>query len=276
MLFQYSKPFKALLNIIVVLAFLFGPLESLHSAEPYIYKDPVSYVVQKMMDNDIVFLGTTHQKPAILRFINNIIPHLKESGITHVGIEMPTDHQGDLDAYLSTGTGLMDIYVHPQIDCPEYRKILETFHRLRPEGRPSVIALDLPKSMYKQTISRDEWMAQTIAARVNRNPVTKMLVIVGNFHVLKKLVWQDHVPNKTGSIREYLNRMIPDLKAFSIGQVIDEDPNECDFTKRFGPIQGAVAMDCTERFSDWKIGVTSAIAIKNTKTCQLFDGLIVY
>mgnify|MGYP006926410356 CR=1 FL=1 len=93
-------------------------------------------------------------------------------------------------ARLLTGNkSLMDIYVHPQIDCPEYRKILETFHRLRPEGRPSVIALDLPKSMYKQTISRDEWMAQTIAARVNRNPVTKMLVIVGNFHVLKKLVW---------------------------------------------------------------------------------------
>jgi len=70
--------------------------------------------------------------------------------------------------------------------------------------------------------------------------------------------------------------MAADLKAFSISQFIDENPDESDLTKTFGPIQGSVAIDCTERFSDWKIGVTSKIAVKNTEPCQLFDGLIVY
>ena len=111
---------------------------------------------------------------------------------------------------------------------------------------------------------------------VFKNLDSKMLVVVGIFHVFKKIVWQDHVPNKTGSIREYLSGIVPALRAFSIGQLIDEDPSECDFTKTFSPIKGSVAIDCTERFSDWKIGVSSAIAIKNTEPCQLFDGLIIY
>ena len=103
-----------------------------------------------------------------------------------------------------------------------------------------------------------------------------MLVVVGIFHVFKKIVWQDHVPNKTGSIREYLDSMSPDLNAFSIGQLIDEDADQCDFTKTYGPAKGSITLDCTERFSELKIGVTSKIAIKNTEPCQLFDGLIVY
>ena len=108
------------------------------------------------------------------------------------------------------------------------------------------------------------------------NPTAKMLVVVGNFHVFKKIVWQDHVPNKAGSIREYLNSMAPTLKAFSIGQLIDEDPDKCDFTKTYGPIEGSIALDCTEGFFRWKIGVSSKIAIKTTEPCQLFDGLILY
>jgi len=101
--------------------------------------------------------------------------------------------------------------------------------------------------------------------------------VVGNFHVFKKIVWQDHVPNKTGSIREYLNGMASDLKSYSIGQLIDEDPDKCVFTKTYGPVKGSIALDCTEGFSkDWKIGVTLKIAIKNTEPCLLFDGLIVY
>ena len=98
-----------------------------------------------------------------------------------------------------------------------------------------MVALDLPRPMYNQEISRDEWMARTIADRVTQNPNTKMLVVVGNFHVLKVKEWQDHVPNKTGSIREYLNSMVPSLKVFAIGQLIDEDPRACDFTKKVWP-----------------------------------------
>jgi hypothetical protein len=71
--------------------------------------------------------------------------------------------------------------------------------------------------------------------------------------------------------------MAPALMGFSIGQLIDEDPGECDFTKTYGPIEGSVALDCSNGFSkDWKIGVASKIAVKNTEPCRLFNGLIVY
>ena len=113
-----------------------------------------------------------------------------------------------------------------------------------------MVALDLPKNMYKEKINRNEWMARNIA---------------------------DRIPGKTASIRGYLDSQVPSLKAFSIGQVIDEELRVCDFTRVFGPAEGAVAVDCDcERFKGWKIGVTSAIAIKETEPCQLFDGLIVY
>ena len=276
MLFQNSKPSNVILAGIYILSFIFGISKSAQSAEHIVYKDPSSYVIQKLKDHDIVFLGTTHKKPAILRFIVDLIPHLKDAGVTHVGIEMPTDHQRGLNAYLKTGNGLENVYVHPQIDGPEYRNVLKAIHSLKPEERPSVLALDLPLSMYSKDISRNEWMAQTIADVYKEYPTAKMLVVVGIFHVFKKIVWQDHVPNKTGSILEYLNSMAPDLKAFSIGQLIDEDPSECDFTKTYGPIKGSVAIDCNEGFSEWKIGVTTKIAIKKTEPCQLFDGLIIY
>jgi len=190
---------------------------------------------------------------------------------------MPTDHQSDLNSYLNTGTGLASLYVHPQIDCPEYRNVLKALHGLKPTKRPSVVALDLPKSMYKKEISRNEWMAQASANVFKNYRSAKMLVVTGNFHVFKRMVWQDHVPNKTGSIHEYLNSMAPDLQAFSIGQLIDEDPDQCDFTKTYGPVKGSIALDCTEGFSkDWKIWVALKIAIKKPEPCQLFDGLIVY
>ena len=85
------------------------------------------------------------------------------------------------------------------------------------------------------------------------------------------------MPNKFGSIREYVTDMVPSLKVFTIGQAIDKDPSACDFTREFGPINGSVALDIDcDRYKGWKIWVNSGIAIKYTEPCQLFDGLIVY
>jgi hypothetical protein len=77
------------------------------------------------------------------------------------------------------------------------------------------VTLDLPKSRYREKISRDEWMAESIAKIFKQNSNAKMLVIVGNNHVLKKLEWQDHVPNSHKSIREYVLEFNPDLRMLS-------------------------------------------------------------
>jgi hypothetical protein len=46
----------------------------------------------------------------------------------------------------------------------------------------------------------DEWMADSVASVFESNSNAKMLVVVGNNHILKKLEWQYHVVNKHRSI----------------------------------------------------------------------------
>jgi len=104
----------------------------------------------------------------------------------------------------------------------------------------------------------------------------KMLVVVGNNHILKKLVWQDHVPNPHRSIREYLSKKRRKLRIFSIGQIIGDSVFDCDFKKKFGGLDGAVAVDLDEGFAGWKMGVVESIAIKPAEVWELLDGVIVY
>jgi uncharacterized iron-regulated protein len=47
--------------------------------------------------------------------------------------------------------------------------------------------LDLPKSKCGKNISRDEWMAESIASVYWSNPDAKILAVVGINHILKKL-----------------------------------------------------------------------------------------
>ncbi len=84
------------------------------------------------------------------------------------------------------------------------------------------------------------------------------------------------MPNKHRSIIEYLNDDMPGIRILSISQLINENPEDCDFTKEFGTIDGSVAVDCEGRFDGWKFGIASNIAIKPTATCDLVDGMIVY
>ena len=103
-----------------------------------------------------------------------------------------------------------------------------------------------------------------------------MLVIVGNYHVLKKLEWQDQVVNKHKSIREYLNEQVPNLKMVSIGQVIGDSGFEDDCRKWLSPLEGLVALDLDDRFKGWKSGITESMVVKDAEVYELLDGLIVY
>ena len=240
------------------------------------HKHPQSYVIEKLKSHDIVFLGTTHKEEAILKFVAGLISRLHETGITHLGLEIFSDQQGKIDSFLQTGNGLDEIIVHPLIDCAKYRNLLTTTRSLDKGRRPALVALVLPKSMYQGEINRDEWMARSIAKIFHRNPNAKLLAVVGNLHVLKKIEWEDTVPNRHGSIRSYLNRLTPHRRMFSIGQLIDRSSNECDFTNAFSHLEGAVAMDCNGRFTGWRIGIMASVAARHTKASELLDGVIVY
>ncbi len=235
-----------------------------------------SFILKKLKTHHIVFLGTTYKKPAILKFLSELIPALHDSGVTHIGLEIAFDQQAKIDNFIRTGKKLTDIQIHPMIDCPGYRNLLIKLATIDPNIRPKTIALDLPTSKYRVKMSRDKWMAGSIMKVFHKNQKAKMLVLVGNLHVLKVLNWQDNVPNQHKSIYRYLKSIIPEFRIFTISQLIDENPEECDFTGVFGQIDGSVVIDCDHKFDGWKFGLASIIAIKPTKTCDLVDGIIVY
>ncbi len=245
--------------VIVSAAFtlLSGPIEA---ADYTIHYNPKGYVLDKFQSHDLVLLGTRHKREPILQFISDLIPTLHDAGVSHIGLEISSDQQEKIDHFIETGTGLADIEIHPQLDCPGYRDLLKQIRGLDDDKRPDIIAIDLPKSQYGQ-MSRDEYMAESIAGVFQKIPSSKMLIFTGNNHVLKKLDWEDHVPNKNRSIRSYLTELVPILSVFTIGYLIDENPGECDFTSRFAHMDGSVAMDCDNSFRGWNLGITRLLLL---------------
>jgi uncharacterized iron-regulated protein len=179
------------IKFIIVLLIIISSPSLLIAAEELF--PPAEYIQTKLQQNDIVFLGTRHKLPEILAFIAELIPKLKEQGVTHIGVEIPSDQQDKLETFMKTGKVLDTIEFHVQIDHPDYRNL---YHVLRKSGGPPPVAIDLPFSKHGGEISRDEWMAQSILSVFKIDPAVKMLVIVGNLHTLKKLEWEAHVPNK--------------------------------------------------------------------------------
>jgi hypothetical protein len=93
---------------------------------------------------------------------------------------------------------------------------------------------------------------------------------------LKKLEWQDQVANNHNSIREYLSEKRRKLRMVSVGQVIGDSVYEDDFRRRFGPVEGAIALDLDDRFVGWKLAITQSAAIKPAEVWELLDGVIVF
>jgi len=260
----------------ILLAALIVIPQNSQTADFPIHHHPQSYVLNKLKSNNIVFLGTRHKQPPILNFVSELITMLRDSGVTHIGLEIASGQQEEIDQFMKTGAGLNEIQIHSQIDCPEYRNLFNMLRGLDPDKRPIPIALDFPKSKYGDKFNRDEWMARSITGVFKSNPNAKILVVVGNNHVLKKLDWQDHVISKHRSIREFLYELNPNLSIFSIGQIIGESVYEDDFRREFGHIDSAVALDLDERYAGWKLSITQSMAIKPAEVWELLDGVIVY
>ena len=252
----------------VLLSILLMPLAPAHAAHGQLFQ-PADYIHAKLQQNDIVFLGTRHKRLKILRFIADLIPSLKGVGVTHIGLEIPSDQQERIDNYMQTGSDLNSILLHRQIDTPEYRNL---FKVLRDSGAPVPVAIDLPYKRQGGSISRDEWMSRSLLELLPG----KILVVVGNLHILKKLEWKDQVPNKHLSVRQYIQQAMPSTRMWSVGQLIDQDPDTCDFTQVLGQAPGTVAVDLDEMVRGWKLGFTATMAILPAEPFELVDGVIVY
>jgi uncharacterized iron-regulated protein len=161
-----------LIRLICITVMLFSL--ALSAAAGDVLFPPADYIHSKLQKNDIVFLGTTHKKPEILEFIAELIPTLEKYGVSHVGLEIPSDQQEKLDVFMKTGIGLDGIKLHTQVEGSEYRHL---FQVLRNSNGPIPVAIDLSSSMYSGNVSRDEWMARSLLIVLNRNPSAKILVL---------------------------------------------------------------------------------------------------
>ncbi len=92
--------------------------------------------------------------------VSGLVPHLHKTGTTHIGLEISSDQQDNIESFLQAGDGLDEINIHPLIDCVEYRTLFTTIRSLGRSKRPTVVALDLPESSYQGKINRDKWMAR--------------------------------------------------------------------------------------------------------------------
>jgi hypothetical protein len=238
--------------------------------------DVQSYILSKLAGHDIVLMGTTHRQPAILDLTARLAPRFREAGVTHLALEISSDQQSRLDRFLDTGVGLAAIQIPDAIDCPAYRHLLEVLQHLGPGRRPRVIAIDLPRALYGGKISRDEHMASTLAATMQKHPRAKILAMLGSLHVLRQLRWTNRISTGHPSIRTCLGRWRPGLKVFSMVHIIHGAAQACDFSSRLGPLPGMVAMDVDACFNGWRLGVAACLALQPSQPWELVDGVIVH
>lgn len=250
--------------------------DSMNHRQWYGVQDAQVYILNKLTDNDIVFAGTVHRQPAILKLMADLIPELHPNGITHLALEIPSDQQKYIDEYLD-GRGAIDrIKLHEAIDCPKYRHLFKVLKRLPPAARPNVIAIDLPIEQYGGTIPRNAYMAYSLASIIDSHRQVKILAILGSVHVLRKLQWQHDMGPGYEAIRTHLRQWKRDLNMFSIIHIVDRIDAQCDFGRRMSPISGTVAVDLDHRFKGWHLGATDCMALRPAQPYELVDGVIVH
>jgi len=237
---------------------------------------PQDYVLEKCRSNDIVFLGTTHRQSAILAMIADLLPNLTRAGVTHLGLEIGSDQQDLIDAYLLGDGDPSRIALSDAIECPQYRHLFQVLHDLPKPHRPVVVALDLPVTLYGQGMERNRWMAMKLASIVRSRNDAKILAVMGSLHVLNRLEWLPEVRDPMPSIRTRLSQNQPAFAMFSIVNIIGSPDTACDFARRMGSLSSDLALDVDQRFKGWELGLTRYAAIAPAEPWTLFDGIIIH
>lgn len=230
---------------------------------------PVPFVLEKAARHDVLLLGTTHRSPQILTFLADLVPQSIDAGITHVGLEIGSDQQANIDRFIETGDSLSSVHIFPGIDCPPYRKLLEELRStpLKP------VALDLPKTLWNRGYTRDQWMAERIRDTFNLQPGAKFLVVVGNFHVLKQVQWEN--PDISDRfIPWHLSEHLPELKIYSIAECVESSDISCNVPKSV--LKHSKPVGFETKAMDRPIWLTRYLAAKPLSARLAVDAVIVH
>lgn len=259
------KVFSSLSMGLLLLTLLLGLSRT---SFPTVAHDPASLILREVKTHDVVFLGTKHKQTPILNFIADMLPQLAHAGVTDVALEIPSDQQPRINAFMRTGKGLDDIRISSIISCSRYRHLLRVIRR----SHLTPVAIDLPQSMWKSSWTRDKWMAKELSGIFNRTPKAKVFVIVGTMHVFKRVQWTDPAI-KDQCARCDLSRLRPHKKLFSFAESIGRPLGKDDYCQVYG---GGRPVAVETREVDLHLGALSLLAIKPMKARQAVDAVIVY
>lgn len=237
---------------------------------PFLGREPKDFLIEKLNESDVLLLGTKHSRPCTFDFLTEMLPMLSDQGVTHIGLEIGSDQQPNLEDCRTKKKSAEDVEVFHVIDVPEYRLLLEEI--LKSDIKP--VALDLPRSMFKFPVTRDQWMAQRVGNVFDSAPDAKILVIVGNLHALKEVRWQD--PRKKNLfLAGHLSKDRPDLELCSIlGECVEEEEDSSSLREMISGGYSPVAVE-TEGI-DLELGTLQLISAQPMRPREVADALIVH
>ncbi len=244
--------------------------------QPYPVSNAGTYILSRLAGHDVVFAGTVHQQPEILKLMADLLPHLSENGVTHLALEIASDQQVKIDHFMRTGRGVDRIHLHKAIDCANYRHLFHVLRTIDADHRPRVVAIDLPIDRYAGDMTRNKYMALRLSSILQIQPNAKILSMLGGSHVLRKLKWQNRRFKGRSAIRTYLEKWRPGLRMFSVLHIVDQEAAECDFSRRLTPLNGTLALDLDERFKGWRLGLTACMALTPSQPYELVEGIIIH
>ncbi len=137
-------------------------------------------------DARLVIVGERHQRASSTTwFARLVMQRLAKGQCLGVALEISSDQQDTLDTAMRGEVPVDAVHVHAIIDHAGFRDMLTFFaNEVQEGGCLAVRAIDAPSG---ESVKRDEWMAQQLAAMAAHRPVFALL---GNLHALPGVKWE--------------------------------------------------------------------------------------
>lgn len=190
-------------------------------AADFTIPDSVIEAVARHVETGIVTLLDEHHRrpesPALVARLAEV--PTRDDRCMVVALEIDSDQNDVLTRVMAGEAGSERVAIHPIIDNPALRRLIDRLRDLAATGRcPGIRAIDLPERLWSTGISRDEWMAEQLAALVDPFPI---LALLGNLHVLRE------VPRRgDGGDRRFVAVRLSD-QGIGVRSILQDWPGDC-------------------------------------------------
>lgn len=186
-------------------------------------------------ERTIILLGESHHEPDSQMLFLLLVRHYVEQGDrVYVGLEIPADKQTQLDDALVGGRNFS--FISPIILHDQYKEMIHALGDM--EGEIAVQAIDAGDS----EPSRDVSMSKNIQSAASSGKYDKILVLVGNVHVIKNIQW---------------HRDITSTQQYFAGHLLNVGLNPCSVQQLFRARGGTSRLVRTNT----KVGASLALEV---------------